>query len=129
MLNTYRNAALAEQESIETMEKTAMAVEAAIIEDIMAQEALGLVALELNTTDNAENASHASKAAEKLSEAKKAALEAAGKLAAAKKAEAKAIKAAEKAAKAVHAEAFEIAEYGRQPSEEEIRKLFPMLGQ
>jgi LmbE family N-acetylglucosaminyl deacetylase len=36
---------------------------------------------------------------------------------------------AEKAGKAVHAEAFEIAEYGRQPSEEEIRQLFPMLGQ
>lgn len=35
---------------------------------------------------------------------------------------------AEKAGNAVHAEAFEIAEYGRQPSEEEIRKLFPMLG-
>ncbi|UCF37932.1 MAG: PIG-L family deacetylase [Acidobacteriota bacterium] len=36
---------------------------------------------------------------------------------------------AEKAQKAVHAEAFEIAEYGYQPSEEEIRKMFPMLGQ
>ncbi len=27
-----------------------------------------------------------------------------------------------------HAEAFEICEYGRRPSDEEIRKLFPMLG-
>ena len=27
-----------------------------------------------------------------------------------------------------HVEGFEIAEYGRQPSEEEIRRLFPMLG-
>lgn len=36
---------------------------------------------------------------------------------------------AEKAADVVHAEAFEIAEYGRQPSDEEIRNLFPMLGQ
>jgi len=35
----------------------------------------------------------------------------------------------EKAAKAVHAETLEIAEYGRQPSDEEIRKLFPMLGE
>jgi N-acetylglucosamine malate deacetylase 1 len=26
-----------------------------------------------------------------------------------------------------HAEAFEITEYGRQPSEEEIRKLFPFF--
>ncbi len=26
-----------------------------------------------------------------------------------------------------HAEAFEICEYGRRPSDEEIRKLFPML--
>jgi len=34
----------------------------------------------------------------------------------------------ERARKAVHAEAFEIAEYGRQPSDDEIRKLFPMLG-
>jgi LmbE family N-acetylglucosaminyl deacetylase len=34
----------------------------------------------------------------------------------------------EKASKAVHAEALEIAEYGRQPSEDEILKLFPMLG-
>lgn len=34
----------------------------------------------------------------------------------------------EKARLALHAEAFEIAEYGRQPSEEEIRRLFPMLG-
>jgi len=35
----------------------------------------------------------------------------------------------EKAAAAVHAEALEVAEYGRQPSDDEIRKLFPMLGQ
>ena len=28
-----------------------------------------------------------------------------------------------------HAEGFEICEYGRQPSDEEIKKLFPMLGQ
>lgn len=35
----------------------------------------------------------------------------------------------EQANKAVHAEALEIAEYGRQPSDEEIRKLFPMLGE
>lgn len=35
---------------------------------------------------------------------------------------------ADKARSAVHAEAFEIAEYGRQPSDEEIRQLFPMLG-
>jgi hypothetical protein len=35
----------------------------------------------------------------------------------------------EKARNAVHAEAFEIAEYGRQPTDEEIRELFPMLGQ
>lgn len=34
----------------------------------------------------------------------------------------------EKAAQATRAEAFEVAEYGRQPSEEEIRQLFPMLG-
>jgi LmbE family N-acetylglucosaminyl deacetylase len=33
----------------------------------------------------------------------------------------------DKAAKAIHAEAFEICEYGNQPSETEIRKLFPML--
>ena len=31
------------------------------------------------------------------------------------------------AAKVQHAEAFEITEYGRQPSEEEIRKLFPFF--
>lgn len=31
------------------------------------------------------------------------------------------------AAKVQHAEAFEITEYGRQPSEEEIRKLFPFI--
>ena len=35
----------------------------------------------------------------------------------------------EKANKAVHAETLEVAEYGRQPSDEEIRKLFPMLGE
>lgn len=35
---------------------------------------------------------------------------------------------AEKASKVKIAEAFEICEYGRRPSEEEIRKLFPMLG-
>lgn len=34
----------------------------------------------------------------------------------------------EKAAKATHAEAFEICEYGTQPSDERIRQLFPMLG-
>lgn len=34
----------------------------------------------------------------------------------------------EKAEKATIAEAFEICEYGRRPSDEEIRKLFPMLG-
>lgn len=33
----------------------------------------------------------------------------------------------DKAAQAKYAEALEICEYGRQPSEEEIRKLFPML--
>ena len=32
-----------------------------------------------------------------------------------------------KAPKVVHAEAYEICEYGRRPSEEEIRQLFPML--
>ena len=36
---------------------------------------------------------------------------------------------ADKARNAVHAEAFEIAEYGYQPSDEEIRRMFPMLGQ
>jgi len=35
----------------------------------------------------------------------------------------------EKAAKVKYAEAFEIAEYGKQPTDEEIRELFPMLGQ
>ncbi len=35
---------------------------------------------------------------------------------------------AEKANKAVHAETLEVAEYGRQPSDAEIRQLFPMLG-
>ncbi|NJN28203.1 MAG: PIG-L family deacetylase [Cyclobacteriaceae bacterium] len=34
----------------------------------------------------------------------------------------------EKGKSAKHAEAFEICEYGRQPSDEEIRSLFPMLG-
>lgn len=33
-----------------------------------------------------------------------------------------------KAQKVKHAESFEIAEYGKQPTEEEIKKLFPMLG-
>lgn len=35
---------------------------------------------------------------------------------------------ADKAAQFRHAESFEIAEYGRYPSEEEIRMIFPMLG-
>ena len=35
---------------------------------------------------------------------------------------------AERAAQFTHAESFEIAEYGRYPSEEEIRMIFPMLG-
>jgi hypothetical protein len=30
--------------------------------------------------------------------------------------------------KVTDAEAFEICEYGRRPGDEEIRKLFPMLG-
>ncbi len=34
----------------------------------------------------------------------------------------------ERAAKIQHAEAFEVCEYGRQPSEDDLRKLFPMLG-
>jgi len=34
----------------------------------------------------------------------------------------------ERATSIIYAEAFEICEYGRRPSEEEIRKLFPMLG-
>ena len=34
---------------------------------------------------------------------------------------------AEKAAKAKYAEAFEICEYGAQPNEAEIRRLFPLL--
>lgn len=34
----------------------------------------------------------------------------------------------DKAENARHAEAFQICEYGRQPTDEEIRKLFPMLG-
>ena len=33
----------------------------------------------------------------------------------------------EKAAKATYAEAFEICEYGAQPTEADIRRLFPML--
>jgi len=33
----------------------------------------------------------------------------------------------EKATTVKHAEAFEICEYGNQPDEKEIRKLFPML--
>lgn len=32
-----------------------------------------------------------------------------------------------KAAKAKYAEAFEVCEYGAQPNEAEIRRLFPML--
>jgi LmbE family N-acetylglucosaminyl deacetylase len=35
---------------------------------------------------------------------------------------------AERAAKAKHAEAFEICEYGVQPNDEDIKRLFPMLG-
>ena len=35
---------------------------------------------------------------------------------------------ADKAAKVEHAEAFEICEYGAQPDEKEIKRLFPMLG-
>ena len=35
----------------------------------------------------------------------------------------------DKAAQVQHAEAFEICEYGTQPNDDEIRKLFPMLGQ
>lgn len=35
---------------------------------------------------------------------------------------------AEKAAKVTQAESFEICEYGEQPSDDEIRRLFPMLG-
>jgi LmbE family N-acetylglucosaminyl deacetylase len=34
----------------------------------------------------------------------------------------------DRAATVVHAEAFELCEYGRNPSEEELRRLFPMLG-
>jgi hypothetical protein len=33
----------------------------------------------------------------------------------------------ERAAKIRHAEAFEVCEYGYQPNDEELRKLFPML--
>lgn len=35
----------------------------------------------------------------------------------------------ERAAQAAHAEAFEICEYGSQPSEEDIKRFFPMLGE
>jgi len=35
----------------------------------------------------------------------------------------------DKAAQVQHAEAFEICEYGAQPGDEELKKLFPMLGQ
>ncbi len=35
---------------------------------------------------------------------------------------------AEKASNVKYAESFEIAEYGRQPTEAEIRQIFPMLG-
>jgi hypothetical protein len=34
---------------------------------------------------------------------------------------------AEKAASIKHAEAFEICEYGTQPSEDDLRRIFPML--
>lgn len=34
----------------------------------------------------------------------------------------------ERAARVTHAEAFELCEYGRNPSEAELRRLFPMLG-
>ena len=34
----------------------------------------------------------------------------------------------EKARKARYIEAFEVCEYGTQPKEEDIRRLFPMLG-
>ncbi len=34
----------------------------------------------------------------------------------------------ERAAKVQHAETFEIGEYGRRPSDEELKRLFPMLG-
>jgi hypothetical protein len=34
----------------------------------------------------------------------------------------------EKSESVKYAEAFEICEYGRRPSDEEIKKLFPMLG-
>jgi hypothetical protein len=33
----------------------------------------------------------------------------------------------EKAAQVQHAEAFEVCEYGHQPNDEEIKRLFPML--
>ncbi len=34
----------------------------------------------------------------------------------------------QRAAQVRHAEAFEVCEYGRQPSDDDLRKLFPMLG-
>ena len=33
----------------------------------------------------------------------------------------------EKGSQVKHAEAFEVCEYGRQPKDEDLRKLFPML--
>ncbi|MND04370.1 hypothetical protein D3C83_246040 [compost metagenome] len=35
---------------------------------------------------------------------------------------------AARAAQIQHAESFEICEYGRQPSDDDLKKLFPMLG-
>jgi hypothetical protein len=35
---------------------------------------------------------------------------------------------ADKAAAAKHVESFEICEYGAQPGDEELKRLFPMLG-
>jgi hypothetical protein len=34
----------------------------------------------------------------------------------------------DKAAQVQHAEAFEITEYGAQPTDDDIKRLFPMLG-
>jgi LmbE family N-acetylglucosaminyl deacetylase len=34
----------------------------------------------------------------------------------------------EKASKAIYVEAFEVCEYGKQPSQDDLRKIFPMLG-
>jgi hypothetical protein len=34
----------------------------------------------------------------------------------------------ERASKVEHAEAFEICEYGSQPTDSDIKRLFPMLG-